>query len=74
MAKERSSYENKSDHDLIIEMNIKLDMLNEQFSDHRRKHWTIAMALIGAICTGSVGFIMSLAMLLIRVGVFGTPG
>lgn len=47
-----------NDHDLLVEINVKLDELSKQFSNHIRHHWlvtipviTIALGLIIALLT-----------------------
>jgi hypothetical protein len=66
MVKERNSYDGKSDHDLLIELNVKVDMLHDSHEEHKRKHWTITMALIGAVFTGVSSLVVSGIMFFVR--------
>jgi len=69
MAKTREEYHASSDHDLLIELNVKTDELSRQFSNHLHHHWTITMVAICAALTGGIGFVTSLILLFIKSGI-----
>jgi len=69
MAKTREEYREFPDHDLLIELNVKMDMMDKQFSNHLHHHWMITMAAISAALTGGIGFVTSLILLFIKSGV-----
>lgn len=70
MAKENKydEYNNASDHDLLIKLVVMVDMLSEGFEEHKKKHWSITMAIIGAFSAGLTGLTTSLILLFVKLG------
>lgn len=69
MMRTREEYGDLPDHDLLIELNVKMDWMEKQFSNHLHHHWMITLAALSAALTGAIGFVTSLLMLLIKTGV-----
>ena len=53
--------DNKSDHDLLTELNVKVDRIESGFSNHLKHHWIITMVLL----TSLLGLIGSLILALL---------
>jgi len=68
MARE-DKYQDMSDHDILIELNVKMDLQEKQFSNHLHHHWMITITALSAALTGFLGFVTSLVMMLIKSGV-----
>jgi len=60
--------EDKSDHDLLIEVNVKQDIQIEQFKNHLHHHFLITIAAISAGLMGTASFIVGLLLLIFRKG------
>ena len=59
-------YRDMEDHDLLIELNIKQDNLEKQFSNHLHHHWMVTIAALSAAFAGALGFVSSVVLLLIK--------
>ncbi len=46
--------EEKNDHDLIITIDVKLDELKNQFSNHLKHHWAITITLLSITLTSLI--------------------
>ena len=51
-----------------------MDLLEKQISNHLHHHWMISMTALGAALTGTLGFVTSILMLVIKSGVFAGKG
>ena len=69
-SRSRDDYSSLNDHDLIIEMNVKQDLMGKQFSNHLKHHWAITITALGAALSGLLGFASSMIILLLRFGIF----
>jgi len=63
-------YENMSDHDLLIELNVKQDGLEKQFGNHLHHHWMFTITALSAAFTAALGFVTSLVLLIVKSGMF----
>jgi len=64
-------YNQMPDHDLLISSNVKLDLLDKQFSNHLQHHWAITIAALSAAFMGLSSFAVSMILLLVKTGVLG---
>ena len=60
-----------NDHDLLIEINVKLNMLLEQFSNHLKHHNMYTKMALGAGLVGIINFTIGLVFILLRFISFG---
>ena len=58
-----------SDHDLLIEINVRQKGMEKQFSNHLRHRFLIAIAALSAGFAGSASFIVGILLLLFRKGI-----
>lgn len=50
--------EEQSDHDLLIVMNTKLDILEKQFSNHLKHHFLFTLSAWGVTLAALIGLIL----------------
>lgn len=62
-------YDGMSDHDLLIEVVVKQDGFEKQFSNHLHHHWAITIAALSAAFMGAVSLFVSIIMILIKAGI-----
>ena len=53
----------KTDHDLLIENNIVLNLLAGEFKNHLHRHWEITMIALASGMTGVISLIVSVIVL-----------
>jgi hypothetical protein len=63
---DNEKYQGMTDHDLLVTLNVKNDVLEKQFSNHLRHHWYITSAAISAGLTGLVSLAVSLIMMFVK--------
>jgi hypothetical protein len=59
-------YQSYTDHDLLIATNVKLDLMDKQFTNHLQHHWAITIGAISAAFMGLASFVVGLLMLLLK--------
>jgi len=53
----------KSDHDLLIEVIVKLDEVSKQFTNHLQHHWMVTITALGAALTGAFSLAVGIILL-----------
>lgn len=66
----KSAYNEMGDHDLLVQLNVKQDGLEKQFTNHLHHHWMVTIAAIGAGLSGLLAFASLIFMKLIESGIF----
>lgn len=59
-------YQEYTDHDLLIQLNVKLDLIDKQFTNHLQHHWSITLMAISTAFMGLASFTVGLLMLLFK--------
>lgn len=67
-------YDSQSDHDLLIELNVKQDELSRCFTNHLHHHWVVSITALSAALAAGLGFIASIMLLMIKSGIFANKG
>ena len=47
-----------SDHDILIQVNVKLDELKKQFDNHLKHHWAISVTLLSITITSLISVLV----------------
>ena len=66
MDSNNEKYQGMTDHDLLVTLNVKHDVLDKCFTNHLQHHWYITMAAISAGLTGLASLGVSLFLILIK--------
>lgn len=57
---------NLTDHDLLTTLNIKMDLLSKQFTNHLRHHWVITIMCLTCALTGVFSLATGITLLVVK--------
>jgi len=58
---------NKSDHDLLTEVIIKLDVLSTQFTNHLQHHWAVTITALSAALIGAFSLAVGITLIYLKI-------
>ena len=58
---------NKSDHDLLTEVIVMLNMLSKQFTNHLQHHWAVTIAALSAALIGTFSLTVGIMLFYLKI-------